>query len=98
MDGASGWPNKADRWAKEAIEYLADTLPYPIIGIDSDNGGEFINHQLADWSITRKIGMTRSQPHMSKDNPHMEQINAPDDRVHSLSGRPLSPANWLFHF
>jgi hypothetical protein len=26
-----------------------DELPFPRVGVDSDNGGEFINHQLKDW-------------------------------------------------
>jgi hypothetical protein len=80
-DVHTGWtvpvalPNKAHRWAKENIEYIADTLPYAMTGIDSDNGGEFINHQLADWTIARKIAMTRGRPHRSNDNAHVEQRN-----------------------
>lgn len=41
-DVALGWtvpvvlPNKAHRWAKEGIEYIADTLPYAMTGLDSD--------------------------------------------------------------
>ena len=92
-DVHTGWtvpvvlPNKAHRWAKEAIEYIADTLPYPMTGIDSDNGGEFINHQLADWTIARKISMTRGRPHRSNDNAHVEQRNGDWVRRYGFRGR-----------
>ena len=92
-DVATGWtvpvvvPNKAHRWAKEAIEYVADTIPYPVTGIDSDNGGEFINHQLADWTIARKIRMTRGRPHRSNDNAHVEQRNGDWVRRHGFRMR-----------
>jgi hypothetical protein len=33
-------------WTEERIQQIQDELPFPLRGIDSDNGGEFINHQL----------------------------------------------------
>lgn len=80
-------PNKAHRWAKEAIEYVADTLPYPMTGIDSDNGGEFINHQVASWALARKLSMTRGRPHRSNDNAHVEQRNGDWVRRHGFRYR-----------
>lgn len=38
--------NRAHRHVVAAIEQIADALPYPMVGLDSDNGGEFINHDL----------------------------------------------------
>ena len=38
--------NKAAIWVFEAIEYVMSEFPFPIFGIDSDNGSEFINHHL----------------------------------------------------
>lgn len=45
------------------------------MGIDSDNGSEFINHHLLAWCETRKITFTRSRPGNSNDGAHVEQKN-----------------------
>jgi hypothetical protein len=37
-------------------------FPFPILGIDSDNGSEFINENLLVWCIDQKITFTRSRP------------------------------------
>jgi hypothetical protein len=38
--------NNAHRWAKEAVSNIRSEIPFPMYGIDTDNGGEFINTQL----------------------------------------------------
>lgn len=56
-DIATGWTenrsvhNKARRWVLEALEDIASNMPFPVRGVDSDNGSEFINHHLLDWRI-----------------------------------------------
>ena len=42
-------------------------MPFPILGIDSDNGSEFINHHLLAWCQQRKLTFTRSRPGNSND-------------------------------
>lgn len=80
-DIATGWtenrsvPNKARRWVIEALEEIALIMPFPIIGVDSDNGSEFINHHLLDWTHQRQITFTRSRPGNSNDGAHVEQKN-----------------------
>lgn len=60
-DIATGWTvnrsvrNKAQRWVFEALEHVVVSFPFPILGIVSDNGGEFINDHLLRWCIDRKI-------------------------------------------
>jgi hypothetical protein len=60
-DVASGWVelrpllNKAHRWLKEGKADIQLTLPFPLKGIDSDNGAEFINNQLYSWSREQQI-------------------------------------------
>src|SRR5579859_5361824 len=50
-DIAPGWtlcrvvPKKGQRLVFEALETLRDHLPFPLLGIESDNGSKFINHQ-----------------------------------------------------
>jgi hypothetical protein len=54
-DVYSGWVevralrNRAHRWVKEQLQSIASSLPFALRGIDSDNGGEFLNQQLFDW-------------------------------------------------
>jgi hypothetical protein len=80
-DVGSGWTevcallNNAHRWVKERIIQTRDNLPFPMLGIDSDNGSEFINHQLLDWCIANKIKFTRSRPYRKNDNCFVEQKN-----------------------
>ena len=50
-------------------------MPFPLLGIDSDNGAEFINHHLLAWCEDRKITFTRSRPGNSNDGAHVEQKN-----------------------
>jgi hypothetical protein len=80
-DVGSGWTeecgllNNAHRWVKEAIIRTRSTLPFPMLGIDSDNGGEFINHQLFDWCVQNGIKFTRGRPYRKNDNCFVEQKN-----------------------
>jgi len=80
-DIATGWTlnrsvrNKAQRWVFEALEHVVASFPFPILGIDSDNGSEFINGQLLRWCIEQKITFTRSRPGNKNDGAHVEQKN-----------------------
>ncbi|MDR7347990.1 hypothetical protein J2S62_002247 [Enteractinococcus fodinae] len=67
--------NKAAKWVFEALEHVISVFPFPIIGIDSDNGSEFINaHQLA-YCEEHEITFTRSRPGNKNDGAHVEQKN-----------------------
>ena len=46
-----------------------------MLGIDSDNGGEFINHQMFDWCVQNNIKFTRGRPYRKNDNCFVEQKN-----------------------
>lgn len=80
---ATGWtepralPNKAQRWVHEAIEEIASDLPFPLLGLDSDNGAEFINMQLFRYCAERGITFTRSRPYRKNDSCYVEQRNWP---------------------
>jgi uncharacterized protein YuzB (UPF0349 family) len=80
-DVGSGWTeprsllNNAHRWVKEQVADIYENLPFPMLGIDSDNGGEFINHQLFDWCIQNKVKFTRGRPYRKNDNCFVEQKN-----------------------
>ena len=50
---------------------MSKALPFDLVGLDSDNGGEFINHRRQRNEIT----FTRSRPYKKNDNAHVEQKN-----------------------
>jgi hypothetical protein len=80
-DIATGWTvnrsvkNKAAIWVCEAIEHVTAQFPFPIRGIDSDNGSEFINAHLLAYCTEHKITFTRSRPGNKNDGSHVEQKN-----------------------
>jgi hypothetical protein len=70
---------KSQEAVVEGMEAVEARLPFPLLGIDSDNGSEFINNHL--WTFCRqrpphrKIQFTRSRPYKKDDNAHVEQKN-----------------------
>lgn len=80
-DVYSGWTevqavrNKAQVWVFEAIKDIRARLPFELLGIDSDNGGEFINNQLLRYCQQQKITFTRSRSLRKNDNCFVEQKN-----------------------
>ncbi|WP_369046389.1 hypothetical protein [Sinomonas sp. P10A9] len=50
-------------------------VPFPVLGIDSDNGSEFINKALLAWCEQRRITFTRSRSGNKNDGAYVEQKN-----------------------
>ncbi len=59
----------------EAFDEIAGALPFRLLGIDSDNGSEFLNWHLGAWCAKRDIQFTRGRPYKKDDNAHVEQKN-----------------------
>lgn len=63
----------------QALTTIEQQLPFPLRGVDSDNGSEFINDHLLAWCQDRPAGQqvqfTRSRPYKKDDNAHVEQKN-----------------------
>ena len=80
-DISTGWTetvavvNKARRHVFDALLVIRGRLPFPLRGIDSDNGGEFINAHLLHYCTENNICFTRSRPGRKNDNCHVEQKN-----------------------
>jgi len=80
-DIATGWTenrtvrNKAQIHVVAAIADVVEHLPFPIRGIDSDNGSEFINAHLLRYCAERKLKFTRSRSGNKNDGAHVEQKN-----------------------
>ena len=80
-DVATGWTesqavkNKAQRWVFEALTDIRTRLPFDLLGIDSDNGSEFINNHLYRYCKEEKITFTRARSSRKNDNCFIEQKN-----------------------
>lgn len=66
---------KGQAGIKLALENIAKRLPFPLLGIDPDNGGEFINWQLYNHCLAKNIEFTRGRLYCKNDNAHIEQKN-----------------------
>jgi len=83
VDIATGWTEQRAVWGKgetgvlEQIRHVEKTLPFPILGFDCDNGGEFLNYHLQRHFAERKqpVQFTRSRAYHKDDNAHIEQKN-----------------------
>ena len=58
-----------------ALRSVRESLPFPVIAWDFDNGGEFINSTVVRYCTREDIGLTRSRPYRKNDNAHVEQKN-----------------------
>src|SRR5246500_1658944 len=80
-DIATGWtenrsvPDRAAKCVLAALNDIARRMPFPILGVDSDNGSEFINEDLLHWCLGRQITFTRARPANKNDGCHVEQKN-----------------------
>jgi hypothetical protein len=80
-DICTGWTdtqaiiNKAQVHTFGALMDIEQRLPFPYLGIDSDNGSEFINHELYRYCKENGIVFTRTRPYQKNDNCHVEQKN-----------------------
>lgn len=83
VDVASGW---SDRQAvlgrsylvmEDAFQSILARLPFQVLEIHPDNGGEFFNHHmLRFWDeLVQGVTLSRSRPHHKNDNPHIEERN-----------------------
>lgn len=80
-DVATGWTECAAVWGKGqaavcgALEQIQERLPFPLLGIDSDNGSEFLKAHLVRWCEQEHLTFTRSRPYWKNDQAHVEQKN-----------------------
>ena len=66
---------KGEVRVQQALEAMRGVLPFPLRGIDSDNGSEFINHHLYRYCQAQQVQFTRGRPYKQDDNAHIEQKN-----------------------
>lgn len=80
-DLATGWTeasavqNKAQIHVMQGLKDIKTRLPFPLLGLDPDNGSEFINWQLFRYCQEQNIQFTRGRPGKKNDNAHIEEKN-----------------------
>lgn len=80
-DACTGWTetqavrNKAQVWVFEALKKIRECLPFKLLGIDSDNGSEFINGELYRYCLKEEITFTIARAYRKNDNCYVEQKN-----------------------
>jgi len=83
VDYATTWVEVRAIWGRgqagtlAALQDIEAGLPFALLGLDSDNGGEFLNYHVLNWlqKRARPVFMTRSRPWKKDDNAHVEQKN-----------------------
>jgi hypothetical protein len=80
-DVCTGWTEpiavlrRSQEAVRDAIDAMRPDLPFALLGIDSDNGSEFINDLLYRYCLGHEITFTRSRPYKKNDQAHVEQKN-----------------------
>lgn len=80
-DVATGWNECCAHLGKgeirtiQALEEIRKRLPFPLLGIDFDCGGEFVNYHLIRYSKRNQITYTRAREGMKNDQNYIEQQN-----------------------
>jgi hypothetical protein len=90
-DLCTGWTDvtavlhRSQEAVSKAIQRMRQRLPFPLLGLDSDNGGEFINDLVYRYCLAEKITFTRSRPYQKNDQAHVE---------HTCPGGRCQGKNW----
>lgn len=80
-DISSGWTEfipltkKSSADVLQGIESVKKVLPMNILGLDSDNGTEFLNHDMLNYCESNQITFTRSRAYRKNDQAHVEEKN-----------------------
>ena len=80
-DVATGWTEclpllyRSQETVLAALQQARLLFPFPILGIDTDNGGEFINESLMAYCEQEQITFTRGRPYLKNDQCFVEQKN-----------------------
>lgn len=81
VDVASGWTDVAAVWGKgqqavfAALQAVRARLPFPLLGIDIDNGSELLNAHMVRFCQQEQLTLTRCRPYWKNDQAHVEQKN-----------------------
>ena len=92
-----GWVHTRSMRNNAAVHVLAvmnsaiEAIPFAVTGLDFDNGGEFINHDLVNWAADRHIFFTRGRPYRKNDQATIESKNGHLVRAYAFHWRYDTP-------
>lgn len=74
--------NRGQHATLEALRHIEAGIPFPVLSLHSDNGGEALNHHMAAYHGSKPKGpfLWRSRPRHSNDNAHVEEKNRSSGR------------------
>lgn len=81
VDVCTGWNEcsahlgRSEYRTVSALEEIRSRLPFTLLGIDFDSGGEFVNYHLIRYADRNKISYTRSREAIKNDQAYIEQQN-----------------------
>ena len=81
VDVVSGWTEclavlcKGQDLVLEGLKKGRELFPFPLLGVDTDNGSEFLNHVWLQYCRAEEITFTRSRPYRKNDQCFVEQKN-----------------------
>ena len=81
VDIATSWcepvalRNRSQEAVQAKLEEIRGRLPFPLLGIDSDNDSAFLSGHLVRWCEEAHIEFTRCRPYRKNDQAHIEQKN-----------------------
>ena len=97
-DVLTGWTftrsirNNAEKHIISALDAAVGCVPFPVLGMDFDNGSEFINHSVVRWAGDLDIYFTRSRPYRKNDQATIESKNNHLVRRHAYLLTATTPA------
>ncbi len=80
-DVATGWteclalPYRSQHVVVQALGHANQLLPFPLLGLDTDNGGEFLNAEVFAFCEREQITFTRGRAYRKNDQCYIEQKN-----------------------
>jgi len=80
-DVLTGWVftrsirNNAHVHIRQVMDAAITEIPYSVVGLDFDNGSEFLNYPMLDWAAEQKIFFTRGRPYKKNDQATIESKN-----------------------
>jgi len=86
--------NRGQHCTLAQMRDLEISLPFLLRGVDTDNGGEFLNHHMVEFLQVRPrpVLFARARPYRKNDNAHVEQRNWTHVRQHFGYNRYDNPA------
>lgn len=67
--------NKGAAGVIEGLKTAQKLMPFKLIGFDTDNGSEFINHEILEFCKNHEITFTRSRSYKKNDQAYVEERN-----------------------